>query len=355
MPINLPNFLQAALIESPYQELGNAPQNYMSAQQKALELALQKELQPLIAQEKQADIDLAKAKTLYQPYTGLSGPAAQVASMERIGNAFGKDSPQYKEAMNLYDLTKQDIQSRLNARDEYARTAEFRASSPGSKLALERRQVEQGILPGSNGQQTLTPEEQKYRLRQIDLEQLKRTSDPKTREKAAYAANIHKTLSLIEPEKLVQFAGIGKFLDKKIQEGKSLTGNESKEYAEYQKQLNYAKFLAKQARQFYGDSIQPTTNQDYNDLVNPSFWALNPKVALEKFNATKDVLDMELETFVNSLSDVNELIAPQYRYPEKNLNNRQDYMSVLQNMLSDDYQNDYPENGNEDDPLGILD
>lgn len=134
-----------------------------------------------------------------------------------------------------------------------------------------------------------------------NLYRQKQTSDVDTRKRNLFASNIEKTIKYIDPDSLTQYAGMSGSLKKLLEQGKSSFGLESPEYDQYSQSLQATNLLAKQVRQFYGDSIQPEMDIKLNKLVNPATWRNNPKLAKELYNQTIDILGQETGTYRQAL------------------------------------------------------
>jgi len=237
-----------------------------------------------------------------QPFGGLlTGSAKEAYALDMMRQQLGEDHPAYKNAKRSYDLALQS-QERLNRyRESLMGTANKRASTQLGKLDQEQQEVEQGFMPGTNGQVQLSPEQQQEMLGQYQLQRQKVTTDTDTRKKGLFATNIDKTLDNIDVKDLTQFGGLAGGIVKKMQEGKSLTGNENEAYRKYHKSLTAAKLLAKQVRQFYGDSITPGVQEQLGMLTNPASWTNNPTIATQKFNQFKDILKNEIQTYRDAM------------------------------------------------------
>ncbi len=155
-------------------------------------------------------------------------------------------------------------------------------------------------------------------LGQYNLQKQKVVSDTDARKKALFATNIDKTISNIDVDNLVQYGGLANNITKKIEEGKALTGNESESYDKYQKALTGAKLLAKQVRQFYGDSITPTIQEGLASLTDPATWRNNPRIAKLKFKQFTDILKSETQTYRDALRNTNVFESANSNSSEKN-------------------------------------
>lgn len=279
----------------------------------------------------QANLDLKRAEALRAPFVGLTGPAQEINSIELVKRIYGEGSPQHTAAQNKYDLNNQNLRSQINYRNTLEETAPQRYAVPVVKNIMAREDLKRGVLPGTDI--PVSEKDSKIIRDQLDLAQLKNISDPKTRERVAYAINIDKTLDSFDPKDLLQYAGLGGSISKKIQQGLSLTKNESENYRKYQEALTSVDVLADQIRQFYGTSIQPSVKEDLKYLANPSSWASNPEIAIRKFERLKKILLNETDTLKNLLYTPSEILPEQSRFGMQENSN---------------------ENYNPFDPLGVL-
>ena len=236
-----------------------------------------------------------------QPYGGmLSGIAKEAYGISQLT---GEDPSQV--AKKLYQNKLEQASALNQYRQALTSTAGKRASTQLGKLEQEEQEVAQGFEPGSAGTVKLDPEQQQNLLGQYQLARQKLSSDVDTRKKLLYATNLDKTLNNINVDNLTQFSGVAGGIVKKMQQGKSLSGYEEKSYEDYQKALTGAKLLAKQVRQFYGDSITPAIQEQLSELTNPESWSLNPKLAKAKFNQFKSILESETKTYRDALKGSN--------------------------------------------------
>lgn len=135
----------------------------------------------------------------------------------------------------------------------------------------------------------------------VNLQVLKKTTDPMARQKALLAANIDKTIGMINPDDLTQYAGGMGGIEKALQTGLASSGLESKNFDNYKQSENAAEMLATQVRQFYGDSIQPSVREELQELTNPATWSNNPALAKRLFNNLKNILGQETSTYRDAL------------------------------------------------------
>ncbi len=285
MPIPFVNFLHQPYENPAFKELGNIMQTYRQGQQAGLN-----------AQQGQQELQMQRE---LGPFKGLTGPAAEALSVELAKRRFGEDSPEYKMARDRYELNNRNLESTIASRDIYAETLPKRIASPVVKHALEQQELNEGNIPGTDI--NINPESAKILSNQLNLLNIKNISDPKTRERVLYARNMDKTLERIDPEILVQYSGPYGAIKKKVDQGKSLSGLEQDQYQKYTNALADAKVLAKQTRQFLGDSITPEVNEQLQSLINPESWSKSPAVALSNFYEIKSLLENETETLVDAL------------------------------------------------------
>lgn len=258
-----------------------------------------------------AGIELSKAQTedYRSPFHQLgkfSGSGKDAIELETIKNVYGENSQTYKRAEKSYN-DKSNMQNALvDYRSALTNTADKRAAAQLGKLGLEKNEVEEGYLPGSNRTIRISPEEQKQLIGRYDLQQQKISSDVDTRKRSLFASNIDKTLNSINVNDLTQYAGLSGKLEQKLEQGKAMTGDESKKYDAFQKALVGSQLLAKQVRQFYGDSITPQVQEKLGQLTNPSTWSNNPKIAKQNFEQFANILKKETETYRSSLKNTSE-------------------------------------------------
>lgn len=177
-----------------------------------------------------------------------------------------------------------------------------RDSTPITKAYDEIQSIQKGKFPGTD--RDLTPEQQTKMTNSLMLDVIKKTTDPKTREKLINGKNMNITLNSIDPKKLTYYSGIeGHFIDKPADAILEGFGEGSKEYKDYQKELTKATAGAKQLRQYLGDSIQPIAQDRLDHLINPEAWNVSPQLAQENFEFMRDLLNRETQTLVQAATD----------------------------------------------------
>ncbi len=324
MPFQPINFLNSQIVKSPWDQdfakilqqgmqLRHEPQRLLRQQeQEQLSNILRKEqgLQaqsetPFAAPRAQADITYkqAQAKAAEQqanmPFGGrLTGVANEALGLELLKQQYGPDSEVYKNAAKRYQADLDQSKYLNEYRQVLSGTAEKRASTTLGKTEREIEDIYK--------RQDISPQEKEAMINRYTLQRQKQISDSDSRKRALFAANVDKTLDQINPKDLTQYGGAKGVAKLQIDKLKAATGKESKEYANYQKSLTGAKLLAKQIRQFYGDSITPQVQESLAEMINPATWANNPRIALDKFNQFKKILQSETETYRGALKNTKE-------------------------------------------------
>jgi hypothetical protein len=242
------------------------------------------------------------------PFSRLAGPAKEAYSLEILKNQLGEDHPAYQNAKQQYDLEQQSQQGLNTYRQGLTESMTKRSASSLGKLGQEEEDVIQGFEPNTGRQHEISPDRQEELLGQYALAKQKISTDSDTRKKTLFASNIDKTIDSIDKKDLTRFAGLNGAIRLKEQEAKSITnpGSESEDYKRYLESANKAQLLAKQVRQFYGDSIQPAMLQQLQKLSNPATWRTNPEIASRLFDSFTGLLKQETGTYRGALKNKKE-------------------------------------------------
>jgi len=222
--------------------------------------------------------------------------------------------PQTMQIMQQNANTKQGMlrQSQNRFGNAYALQKYFQTPF-GKKLLASNPQLAQNVanyvgnqsqqLGGVPGQAApvVTPQQVAAGMNSESQKLLKDTTDAQARQKNLYAANIDKTLAQINPDDLTQYAGIKGVFDKGGDEFLTMLGEAPKDYQKYTNAMTNSKLLAKQVRQFYGDSIQPSVIQALQNLTNPATWKNNPQLAKQQFEAFANTLRKETQTYRSAM------------------------------------------------------
>jgi hypothetical protein len=330
----LKNALSSLQINAFPQELANLTQS-----DKLKNALMQAQTQRLIQQ--------ANSPTGGQNPGGLIG---QGLAVQQIVNKYGANSPQAQIAQQAY-LTSLKSQQAKTALD-FGLVAGMprRYASPTGKLQMEEANEQQGLppayipgistsSPASNlgqsapnqaiGSQIMPNQAnlvtqnaqgggqiapiltqnvqqqnpQQQNLNQTQLALLKNISDPATRQKILYADNIEKTIGMINPDDLTQYAGAPGALELKKQQALAPFGLESPNYDRYQNALALTKLLAQHVRQFKGDSIVPSETAAWQNMTNPTSWSSNPKLAKQQYETLVANLQKEMPVFRSGLTN----------------------------------------------------
>lgn len=238
------------------------------------------------------------------PFNALTGAPKEYASLLALQNALGKEHPIAQGAERELQNRQMNQLSIMENRGLNTATILKRAGTQTARIQDELREVDAGFYPGTNySQPIVSPEEQRFLKNQLTIQQQNVTSDAQTRQRLIYADNIEKTISAFNPEDLVQYSGVAGQVQKKIDQGKSLSGKEVENYTKYEDALTQASLLASQIRQFYGESISPSMRAHLEEITNPESWRLNPKVALSKFKGLQKTLNNEIGTFYDVMHE----------------------------------------------------
>lgn len=154
-------------------------------------------------------------------------------------------------------------------------------------------------IPASPTDLTTTPYGQQGR--QLGVALNKQSMYQFQQQKMAYAANIRKTYKRMPEQAITAYSQNPIKLANDYR--KSLHGKITPDYKNYLTFSSNAKILATQARQFYGDTIQPSMLKRLDDMTNPISWRTSPKAALINYHAVKNTLFREMDTYTDEVTD----------------------------------------------------
>jgi hypothetical protein len=259
------------------------------------------------------------------PFGGKTPPGSigQALWLSKFKQQYGEESPEYTNAKTAFDSDLEKTKMLNNYRDVLTNTADKRFSTNLTKLALEKADIEEGYRPGTNRTEKLSPDERTKLAGQFDLKMQKEVSDLDSRKRSLFASNIDKTLAQIKVDDLTQYAGAKGGISKLSEEAKAPFGKESQNYKNFQKSLAASQLLAKQVRQFYGDSIQPTMQAHIEAMINPATWANNPALAKQSFDTVKNILKKETSTYRGAITSTKEFQEPAGSESDEMTYNRQ--------------------------------
>lgn len=264
--------------------------------------------QPLL--DAQAKNELAQAKRNEElaglPFGGreMPGAAGRALAVEMVKRKYGEDSTEYREAKSLYDLDKQKTQQTMDYQKSLMDTQGKRYATTEGKLAQEAEEISHGIMPGTTvgGKQgtPLSPDQQKRLGGFYKLKQLKDVTDTNVRQRILYSKNMEKTMQNLNVDNLVTYSGPQGMRDLAKDKINAARGIVTPRYESYKESLTAAKTLAKQVRQFYGDSITAGVQEGLRQLTNPTSWIEHPKVAKAQYNRFAHILQTEAKTFTDA-------------------------------------------------------
>lgn len=276
-------------------------------------------------EQKRLEMDKLRREAA-SPFGGqhLSGTAAERLGIELLRQQYGEESPVYKDALKTYNANVANQESITNARNQYAESANKRVSTTLGKLYSELEEINNGFLPGSNETIKLSPEQQQQMEGQWNLKIIKDITDAGVRQKNILVKNIDKTLDSVNIDDVVKYSGLAGPALQKIGQGKSLVGKEKEDYKKFEESLTSLDLLAKQIRQFYGESIQPQVMEKIENLVNPISWATSPDIAKAKYEQLVSVLKSETESYREAVKS-----ADVYSGTKKSTSSDSDPLGIL--------------------------
>lgn len=184
-------------------------------------------------------------------------------------------------------------------------TQDQRGQTQQGKLLTEAKDVQDGFLPGTGRSQKFdNPELQQFYQDQYDLKLQKERSDSVTRNRAIYAGLVDNTFDNINVDKLVQYGGIEGEINKRLAQGQLVPEDEQKKYREYKEEQAKVQVLAKQIRQFYGDSISPGNLKKLEEISNPAKWSESPAAAKAQYEAFKKIVKQETGIYRGALKSI---------------------------------------------------
>ncbi len=270
----------------------------------------------------QAQTQLAQRQAQL-PFGGhfMPGSAGQIQALEGMKQMYGENSPQHKMAQRAYDLQRQRDEALINYQNNIANTMQERNLTQMGKGQLEQSRVAQGLTPaGKQYAPGTAPASPQDLAQQYELKRQKDVSDVKSRERTLFATNMEKTLGFINPDDLTRYSGLKGRAELGKEAANAALGNPSENYMKYTNAIKASQLLAKQIRQFYGESIQPAMAEKLETLTNPNSWQYNPEQAKRIFNQTVKILKQEAETYQTGIkstkafqpkSDMEKIFSPQ--------------------------------------------
>ncbi len=293
-------------------EVEHKPKEYaLGDQQKSLANALQSKALEHYEEKFQMSRDLNKAridKLNNKATTDIVKPNGKVANIAWVKKQLEDPNidPQY--AAQLQQALK-DEQEKTEASTDRSKilnaTQDQRSQTQQGKLLSEAKDVDDGFVPGTGRKQKMdNPEMQKFYKDQYALKLQKERSDSVTRNRAIYAGLVDNTFDSINVDKLVQYSGIEGTIDKYAAKHQLVPEDEMAKYREYKEEQAKVQVLAKQIRQFYGDSISPGNLKKLEEISNPATWSESPAAAKAQFEAFKKIVKQETGIYRNALKTI---------------------------------------------------
>lgn len=256
---------------------------------------------------------------------GFSGDVANAVSVENLARMYGEQDPRVMAARkSLAD--QQQYQNALVAyRNSLMNTIDKRTASPFAKTQQEIDDIKNGFMPGTGRKDTLTDQEQDALLDLYNQDNLKKTTDPRTRARGLSAINIEKTIESIDPQALFQYSGPQGAARKAYDASQAALGKAPENYNNYMNALNSSRLLAHQVRQFYEDSIQPSMLAQLESFTNPESAFKDSSTALSQYNKFTNILGKETGTILDALKSPE---VYNYKKGSSNTESNKDQQSV---------------------------
>ncbi len=169
------------------------------------------------------------------------------------------------------------------------------------KLYTEMQEVNEGFLPGSNGEIPLNAVEQEELRNRYKLQIQKTSSDQATRTTVLRGQNLLQSIDASNIDDLTRYSGLKGSGKLKIEQAKDLAGNPSEEYLKYLEATQAAKLEAKELRQFFGDSITPDVQDALYKMTNATSLTKSPEAAQRMILKSRDIIKKQVETFNKAL------------------------------------------------------
>jgi hypothetical protein len=245
----------------------------------------------------------------------LNTPAGRSVFRNNLVETYGKESQEVKDfdeqakvmsenEQLARDVKKQQLEINKGKLEIQKETNDLRRQS----LEIQKRKglgkvglalsdyydAQAGYVPGTKTK-FVTPEDQQIAIKTIQGDINKVATDPSQRAKLVAARQIDQTINNLNVDDLVKYSGIfgkGALTTEQLKSG---LGLDSPEYQRYSNAAKQAELLAKQVRQFYGDSIQPTATKQLKLLTNPTSWSASPDTAKQNYLSFVNTLKQETD------------------------------------------------------------
>lgn len=246
-------------------------------------------LRDVLAQAKQRETETQYIPTKY----------SQAA--ERLG--LGRENLELQKLIH----SPEQLQALLELRKAQTQSAPARALTAEGKSILEQENLRRGLLPSGQigNEANISPERLQELSNSYELQRIKRNTDTALRKAFPQIESIDKTLESVPVKEVSQFYGPAGQARAAAEYAKSFSGKKpSKEYQEYRNFLTTkGPSLVGQMRQFLQDSVTPGAQEHLRSIIFPKKWSSNPELALQQFNALKEIYDIEKAARVRAAND----------------------------------------------------
>lgn len=219
-------------------------------------------------------------------------------------------APQEAEA----DLTKSQAMSKyysnLAAAGPGAR-AGGRGYAPTqiTKLMLEKQDIDEGFLPGSNRTVPLTPEQQQQYSNRIDLQMQKTATDAAVRNRSLFANNLVQSIDNANVDDLVMFSGPKGAVDLKKEQTMDLIGKPTERYLKHKEAVKAVALEAQELRQFLGTSITPQMDEALRNMVDATSITTSPIAAKRMIEKSRGIIKKQMRTYQEALKSTSPYIG----------------------------------------------
>jgi hypothetical protein len=174
-------------------------------------------------------------------------------------------------------------------------------NDPNTQPNAQNQPVDNTNQPAPNAAPPPKNSPQPTSANQYNLKNAKTNIPAQVLSKNLYATNIDKTLDPkigINVDDLTYYnnpLGQIKLKTEQVKDGLGL--KTTPQYQKYKEADGKFGFLVNQTRQFYGDSIQPSAMEEKERKLDPRSGFQSPKIAKARFEAQKNLLKNELQTY----------------------------------------------------------
>lgn len=290
-----------------------------------------------LPQQMQTEISLRQAQAnrannlANMPFGGqiLPGPAGQIQGLELIGQQYGKDSPQYKKAVELYNLNKNAIQNRglgVGGRED----TYFQNIVAQDNPNLTPEQQLQAVNIIRSGGNTL-PDGTTLNISPRAIDSMDRMigygATTAQRNQRLYAYTLDELIKKTDKNAIAASDYSGFFNKSKgnAQKAIAMMTNENPKSLEKYNQFIYQDVpsMAGEYMRNLGVNASDQQKNLYMNVVNPNNWLNNPKQALSNWNHFKELA----KTTSKAVSQSPSIIKQKLSTNESNQSNKSNEMT----------------------------